>query len=183
MTDAPDECKEYAGLTQAAVFDKMRVVWQLDLYLGPLLAARKAGAGDGQWVYRAAPGGGLEVVAHKSPMTDLDVSRLIAEDAARTARRLSLQDWPAREAAAQSDDAAAPCCGHSPQREALASPRPKQMLRSALRHDALCCMGCEICKSRRANGHVDTTIVTPGGVRFRSYVSALRFMQRQASGA
>ena len=169
---------EHERLTQAERFNRMRVVWQLDLNLGPMLAHRKVGVGDGKWMYAAAADGGIETVLNTKPLSDLDVSRLISEDARRTARRLTLEaEQTEQEIAVTDADADDDVEDAAADEKAARRPRDASMIRSAARHDMLSKMGCEISKSRRACGHVDTAIRTPCGRHFRSYVSAVTYMQ------
>lgn len=190
---------------QSSAFDSLGVPYTFDQDLGPLVAARVPGAGDGEWMYDRE----LHVVAStKTPRPIERISRARAERRAEAAefirawsfeeyaetKRLYMQDMGLSiDDNSQSDE-------NSSEEEAFltldqtrAPARRETNASATVSHDHGRASGthtladdqwkasCVVTRrARPSNGRIDLSIVTPDGRTFRSWSSARAHVRQLA---
>ena len=175
---------------QAVTFDQLEIPWVYDPNVGPLVAERVDGSGDGMYRYTADDEGRIVVQRNPEPTAEsvfhalrvacfervcASVDAQYAEDALARERRGVESGDDSSEGVVEEVEGAKEDVRGVDEPAVRGSKCVKRRRRSAM--DALL-DDCTIHTSTRTNGRIDLTIETPDGRKHRSKVQALLHLGR-----
>lgn len=180
---------------QGKTYDELGIPWHYDPDLGPMIAKRNAGEGEGAYCYQMSSDGTLAVVHNPSPATEARFDARRKESARRVMEMVLASEQTQRtiEVAQDSDDESVSDDLNSDDlnndaQYGMELPNAPPFPTAEHAHasnsnqknidETLVRLGCTFGgKPRASTGRVDLRITTPDGKVFRSKVAALAHLQ------